>query len=59
MMPRNHRVAKDFKKYSLRLEPEPFNNVQRIVMNRGMSMNALLQKIVNDFLDTKYNKESQ
>lgn len=49
-MPRNKRVAKEVIKYSLRLEPEAYSNIQKNAEYKGMTMNALLNKIIEDFI---------
>lgn len=48
-MPKNNRVAKEYKKYSLRLDPVEYDKVQQIAENKGIPMNALLQQIICDF----------
>lgn len=48
-MPRNNRVAKEVVKYSLRLDPEAYDRVKELAEEKGMAMNALLQKIIDDF----------
>jgi hypothetical protein len=48
-MPRNNRVAKDLKKYNLRIEPTDYEILQQTAEANGIPMNTLLQKIIADF----------
>lgn len=52
-MPRNKRVAKEVIKYSLRIDPESYSAVQKIAEEKGIAMNALLNKIIDDFTNNE------
>jgi predicted DNA-binding ribbon-helix-helix protein len=49
-MAKNKRVAKEVIKYSLRIEPETYSNIQKNAEDKGLTMNALLNKIIDDFI---------
>lgn len=48
-MAKNKRVAKEVIKYSLRIDPDAYDKINKSAEDKGISMNALLQQIIADF----------